>query len=74
LLWIGSTDCDIYCATVVPVYICILYMMCICAFAVYVPEPNFLTRELRRQPILHDENFASRHFICDSDHDMLAMP
>jgi len=41
---------------------------------VYVPEPNFLTRELRRLPILHDDVFASRHFTDEDQLVMLAMP
>jgi len=46
----------------------------VCDIVVYVPEPNFLTRELKRLPILHDENYASRHFTDDTQQDMLAMP
>jgi len=45
-----------------------------CVFTVYVPEPNFLTRELRKLPILHDEEFAHRHLTADHYQDTLAMP
>lgn len=47
--------------------------MCRCVLLVYVPEPNFLTRELRQLPILHDGNYASRYLTGENDSDMLAM-
>jgi len=54
--------------------LCVLMYWRVRVFLVYVPEPNFLTRELRRLPILHDDNFAYRHLTDDAYHDTLAMP